>query len=63
MSCLKKTSILCDQEFGFRPKNETTHVVQHMMNVITDASAKDRVTIAIYNISKAAYNMTNYSRK
>ena len=39
MSFLKNTSILCDQQFGFRPKNQTTHVVQHMMNIITEASA------------------------
>ena len=62
MSFLKNTSILCDQQFGFRPKNQTTHVVQHMMNIITEASAKDRVTIATYIDLSKAFDCLQYDK-
>ena len=55
-------NLLCDQQFGFRPKNQTTHVVQHMMNVITDASVKDRVTIATYIDLSKAFDCLQYDK-
>ena len=55
-------NLLCDQQFGFRPKNQTTHVVQHMMNVITDASVQDRVTIATYIDLSKAFDCLQYDK-
>ena len=62
MSFLNQANILCDTQFGFREQSQTTHVVQHMLNVITKASVQDKVTIATYIDLKhlIAYSMTRH---
>ena len=62
MHYLKYRAILCDQQYGFRPKNQTTHVVQHMMNVITNAATQEKVTIATYIDLSKAFDCLRYDK-
>ena len=53
-SFLDRYQILCQSQYGFRPKNQTTHVVHNMMNYITQHSIQNKVCIATYiDLSKA----------
>ena len=62
MDFLSTSSILCDNQYGFRPKNQTTHAVQHMMNIITEASTQDKVTIATYIDLSKAFDCLQYDK-
>ena len=62
MSFLNQADILCDTQFGFREQSQTTHVVQHMLNVITKASVQDKVTIATYIDLSKAFDCLQYDK-
>ena len=62
MSYLDTYNLLCAQQFGFRKKNQTTHVVQHMLNVITENAAKNRVTVATYIDLSKAFDCLQYDK-
>ena len=54
MRFLEKNQTLCISLYGFRPKNQTTHVVHNMMNFITEKAVTKEVCIATYiDLSKA----------
>ena len=62
MLFFKNSSILCNTQFGFREQNQTTHIVQHMMNAITKASIQDKVTIATYIDLSKAFDCLQYDK-
>ena len=62
MHYLNNSSILCDNQYGFRPKNQTTHAVQHIMNVITTASTQDKVTIATHIVLSNAFACLQFDK-
>ena len=62
MYFLDNSPILCDNQYGFRPKHQTTHAVKHMMNVITNASTQDKVTIATYIDLSKAFDCLQYDK-
>ena len=54
MNYISTHNLICDHQYGFRPKNQTAHVIQNMMNFITTADTKNEVVIATYiDLSKS----------
>ena len=54
MHFLNTKKLLCDNQFGFREKNQTTHVVQSMLNNISREVNNNKNTIATFiDLSKA----------
>ena len=54
--------ILCPTQFGFRTRNQTSHVVHKLLNDITENTINNETTIATYlDLSKIAFNMTSFS--
>ena len=53
---------LCKNQHGFRRQNQTTHVVQNLLNTITENSTYDRVTIATYIDLSKAFNCLQYDQ-
>ena len=54
MFYLNKNQLLCEDQFGFRRKNQTSHVLQSMLKSVVESSRKNEVTIATFiDLSKA----------
>lgn len=54
MHYLNTHNLLCPDQFGFRPKSQTNHVVQKLINDISKNATANKVTIATYlDLSKA----------
>ena len=50
---LEQNGSLCPDQFGFRPKCQTTHVVHKLLNLISENSIKNKVPIAtLIDLSK-----------
>ena len=62
MKYLNTHQLLCDDQFGFRRRNQTTHVLQSMLNSITENSIKDEVTIATYIDLSKAFDCLQYNQ-
>ena len=59
---LDKSRLLCDHQHGFRSRNQTTHVVQNLLNTITENSTQDKVTIATYIDLSKAFDCLQYNQ-
>ena len=59
---LDKSMLLCKNQHGFRRQNQTTHVVQNLLNTITENSTNDTVTIAIYIDLSKAFDYLQYDQ-
>ena len=54
MKYLADNVLLCNNQFGFREKNQTSHVVHSMINHIAENATNGKVTIATFiDLSKA----------
>jgi exonuclease III len=62
MSYLDENNLLCPDQFGFRPKSQTNHVVQKMMNTITNSAEQNKVTIATYLDLSKAFDCLQYDK-
>ena len=62
MRHLNKRDLLCSNQYGFRPKSQTNHVVQKLLNFITDSSAENKVTVATYIDLSKAFDCLQYDK-
>ena len=62
MRHLNKRDLLCSNQYGFRPKSQTNHVVQKLLNFITDSSAENKVTVATYIDLSKAFDSLQYDK-
>jgi exonuclease III len=62
MNYLDHNNLLCPDQFGFRPKSQTNHVIQKMMNKIAEESEKGRVTLATYLDLSKAFDCLQYNK-
>ena len=54
MAYFHKYNLLCTHQYGFRAKNQTTHLVHSMLNSISENMTQGRCTIASFiDLSKA----------
>jgi hypothetical protein len=59
---LSKNKLICNDQYGFRSKSGTTHVVQNFLNVITEASIENKVTIATFIDLSKAFDCLQYDK-
>ena len=59
---LEKYNILCPNQFGFRAKNQTTHVVHSMLNTIASNAINNQCTIAAYIDLSKAFDCLQYDK-
>ena len=62
MTYLSINKLLCPDQFGFRPQNQTTHVVHKMMNYISEKSIDNEVTIATFIDLSKAFDCLQYDK-
>ena len=62
MLYLHKTQLLCEDQFGFRKRNQTSHVLQSLLNTVSRNAKKDEVTIATYIDLSKAFDCLQYDR-
>ena len=62
MQHLYRCDLLCPDQFGFRPKSQTSHVVQKLLNEITANSIKNEVTIATFLDLSKAFDCLQYNK-
>ena len=62
MNYLDHNNLLCPDQFGFRPKSQTNHVVQKMLNKISEEADKEKVTIATYLDLSKAFDCLQYDK-
>ena len=62
MDYLGDNNLLCQNQFGFRPKNQTSHVVHSMLNYITEKSTENKVTIATFIDLSKAFDCLQYEQ-
>ena len=62
MSYLERNQTLCDSQYGFRPKNQTTHVVHNMMNFISEKGIDNEVCLATYIDLSKAFDCLQYDK-
>jgi len=62
MQYFKTSFILCPDQFGFRPKSQTTHVVQKLLNFISENSKNNKVTIATFLDLSKAFDCLQYDQ-
>ena len=62
MQHLHRTNLLCPDQFGFRPKNQTTHVVHKLLNIVSSNSIKNEVTIATFLDLSKAFDCLQYDK-
>ena len=53
---------LCQNLHGFHKQNQTTNVVQNVLNTITENATKDRITIATYIDFSKAFDCLQYDQ-
>ena len=53
---------MCNDQYGFRSKSGTTHVGQNFLNVITEASIDNKVTIATFIDLSKAFDCLQYDK-
>ena len=54
MAFFKHANLVCHTQYGFRPKSQTIHVIQHFMNFMTANAALKKPVIATFiDLSKA----------
>ena len=62
MSYLESDHSLCHDQYGFRPKSQTTHVVHKLLNIIQANSIKNEVTIVTFLDLSKAFDCLQYDR-
>lgn len=59
---LETSYALSPTQYGFRPKNQTTHVVHNMLNNITENAIKNQCTIATFIDLSKAFDCLQYDK-
>ena len=62
MLYLNEKQLLCEDQYGFRRRNQTTHVLQSLLNSISSNAIKDEVTIATYIDLSKAFDCLQYNQ-
>ena len=62
MTYLSVEKLLCPDQYGFRPRSQTTHVVHKMLNYITDMALESKVTIATFIDLSKAFDCLQYDK-
>ena len=62
MYYLETDRFLCNDQYGFRPKSQTTHVVHKLLNIIQANSIKDEVTIVTFLDLSKAFDCLQYDK-
>ena len=62
MYYLETDRSLCNDQYGFRPKSQTTHVVHKLLNIIQANSIKDEVTIVTFLDLSKAFDCLQYDK-
>ena len=62
LNYLNENNLLCSHQFGFRPKNQTTHVVHSMLNYISENAINNKVTIATFIDLSKAFDCLQYDQ-
>ena len=62
MSYLESDHSLCHDQYGFRPKSQTTHVVHKLLNIIQANSIKNEVTIVTFLDLSKAFDCLQYDK-
>ena len=59
---LETKGLLTPNQFGFRPKNQTTHVVHQLLNIISDAAQQKEVIFVTYIDLSKAFDCLQYDK-
>ena len=62
MAYLNKQNLLCPDQFGFRPKSQTNHVIQKLMNHISQNATENKPTIATFLDLSKAFDCLQYDK-
>ena len=62
MAYLKKYNLLCSQQYGFRSKNQTSHVVHSMLNSVAENMTEGSCTIASFIDLNKAFDCLQYKK-
>ena len=62
MEYLGDNNLLCQHQFGFRAKNQTSHVVHSMLNHIAENGTNGKVTIATFIDLSKAFDCLQYDQ-
>ena len=62
MAYFQKYNLLCSHQYGFRAKNQTTHVVHSMLNSISKNMTEGRCTIASFIDLSKAFDCLQYDK-
>ena len=62
MNYLESDRSLCNDQYGFRPKSQTTHVVHKLLNIIQANSIEDEVTIVTFLDLSKAFDCLQYDK-
>ena len=62
MIYLSVQKVLCPTQFGFRPANQTSHVVHKLLNDITENTINNETTIATYLDLSKAFDCLQYDK-
>ena len=55
-------NLLCDYQYGFRNKNQTNHVIQYMMNYVTEHGAMRQPVVATFIDLSKAFDCLQYDK-
>jgi len=62
MLFLNKHQLLCPNQFGFRTRNQTTHVVHSLLNTVAENATKNKCTIATFIDLSKAFDCLQYDK-
>ena len=59
---MEKNQTLCQSQYGFRVKNQTTHVVHNLLNFLTEKSIRNETCIATFIDLSKAFDCLQYDK-
>jgi hypothetical protein len=62
MRFLNKNQLLCPNQFGFRTRNQTTHVVHSLLNTVAENAINNHCTIATFIDLSKAFDCLQYDK-
>jgi hypothetical protein len=62
MRFLNKNQLLCPNQFGFRTRNQTTHVVHSLLNTVAENAINNQCTIATFIDLSKAFDCLQYDK-
>ena len=54
--------LLCPDQYGFRPGNQTTHVVRKLINFIAEKAYNNEVVLTTFIDMSKAFNCIQYDK-